>query len=134
MNDRPNSAELLAAARGFLETELIPSLADARLKFQTLIVANVLSIVEREIGLEEKHLDAEQADCTAALGTEKAWPTGLHERRLAIADANRELCDRIRAGEYDEPAAFRRLSELLQQSVTRKLEVANPKYLANFGK
>ena len=46
MNDRPTAAELLAAARQFLEAELIPTLGDARLRFQTLVAANVLAIAK----------------------------------------------------------------------------------------
>src|SRR5207302_6017650 len=56
MNDRPTAVELVAAARQYLERELIPTLSDARLRFQTLVAANVLSIVERELQTEEDHL------------------------------------------------------------------------------
>ena len=45
MNDRPTAAELLDAVRHFLETDLLPGLADARQRFQTLIAANVLAAV-----------------------------------------------------------------------------------------
>src|SRR5690242_14430603 len=49
MNDRPTAAELVFAVREHLEGELIPTLADPRLRFQTLVAANVLRIVEREL-------------------------------------------------------------------------------------
>jgi len=48
MTDRPNARELAAAVREFLETEILPTLDDQRLRFRTLVAMNALSIVERE--------------------------------------------------------------------------------------
>jgi Domain of unknown function (DUF6285) len=59
VHDRPTAAELVAAVRGFLEAELLPALADARLRFQALVAANVLGVAERELALEEQHLAEE---------------------------------------------------------------------------
>ena len=42
MNDRPSAPELIDAVRLYLEKELLPTLTDARQRFQTLIAANVL--------------------------------------------------------------------------------------------
>ena len=46
--DRPTAAELAIAVREFLETEILPTLDDHRLRFRTLVAMNALSIVERE--------------------------------------------------------------------------------------
>ena len=46
--DRPTAAELATAVREFLETEILPTLADHRLRFRTLVAMNALSIVGRE--------------------------------------------------------------------------------------
>ena len=46
--DRPSARELAAAVREFLETEILPTLDDQRLRFRTLVAMNALSIVERE--------------------------------------------------------------------------------------
>jgi hypothetical protein len=46
--DRPNARELAASVREFLETEILPSLDDPRMRFRTLVAMNALSIVERE--------------------------------------------------------------------------------------
>ena len=46
--DRPTAAELATAVREFLEAEILPTLADHRLRFRTLVAMNALSIVERE--------------------------------------------------------------------------------------
>ncbi len=48
MNDRPTAGELAAAVAGFLESEILPTLDDRRLRFRTLVAINALSIVERE--------------------------------------------------------------------------------------
>jgi hypothetical protein len=129
VNDRPTAAELVSATRQFLETELLPTLTDARLRFQTLIAANVLSIVERELLTEEQQLMEEWQ--RLELGEP---PARLADLRQAVRDANVQLCERIRRGEFDDKAQFRALSKELRKGVERKLEVANPRYLAGFQK
>jgi Domain of unknown function (DUF6285) len=131
MNDLPTALELLAAARYFLEKDLIPTLSDARLKFQTLITANVLAIVERELQTEQAHLQAEYTELSGQLGGMESAPTSLPAMRQAIYDANRHLCKQIRRGDHDDPLAFCALLNLLRASVERKLQVANPRYLAS---
>jgi hypothetical protein len=46
--DRPSGGELSAAVRDFLETEILPTLEDHRLRFRTLVAMNALGIVARE--------------------------------------------------------------------------------------
>jgi hypothetical protein len=48
MTDRPAAGELAAAVRDFLETEILPTLEDHRLRFRTLVAMNALGIVARE--------------------------------------------------------------------------------------
>ena len=48
MSDRPSAGELAAAVREFLESEILPTLDDQRLRFRTLVAMNALGIVERE--------------------------------------------------------------------------------------
>ena len=68
--DRPTAAELAESVREFLEAEILPVLADHRLRFRTLVAMNALGMVERETA-------APPPDSTA----------------------DRELARRIRAGE-----------------------------------
>jgi hypothetical protein len=49
MTDRPSAGELTAAVREFLESEVLPGLEDARLRYRMLVALNALSIVEREL-------------------------------------------------------------------------------------
>jgi hypothetical protein len=132
MNDRPTSAELIAAARQYLEGELIPTLTDGRLRFQTLVAANVLAIVERELHTEEDHLLQEWQELSRLVELEGQAPQRLPALRQNVHEANVELCRRIRQGAFDECSRFLSLSGRLRQMVERKLEVANPRYLASF--
>jgi hypothetical protein len=124
MHDRPTAAELIDAARHFLEAELLPALSDPRLRFQGLVAANVLAIAGRELAGEEEALRREWA----LLG-EGTSPAGLGELRAAVRAANVRLCECVRAGELDEPGAFRALAARLREAVVAKLQVANPRYL-----
>lgn len=132
MNDRPNADELVAAARQFLESELIPSLTDARLRFQALVTANVLGIVERELPAEETQLREEHAWLADLLGLPESPPERLSALKEAVRAANEELCKRIQSGAFDERSRFLTVIRGIRRGIERKLEVANPRYLASF--
>jgi hypothetical protein len=122
MIDRPVREELLTAVREFLETELIPALTDQRLRFQTLVAANVLSIAEREWKEGESLAAADRE------GLARWFP----EEQSNLQAQMKALCQRIRSGDFDNPVQFRALAAELRHSVERKLEVSNPRYLAAF--
>lgn len=130
MMDRPTSVELIHAVRHYLEKELQPALSDARLRFQTLVAAHVLGIVERELPIVEALLEEEGRLLEQILGQ----PVGSGQHREALRQevhrVNAELCQRIRQGRYDDPAEMKLLRGPLRQLVLRKLEVANPRHLA----
>jgi len=130
MNDRPSAVELVAAARMHLEKEVLPALAEPRLRFQTLVAANVLLIVERELALAESQLDAEWERLNALERSGPARPSSLEARREALAARRRALCERIRRGELDKGEAQRALFQHLRRTVEDKLRVANPRFLA----
>jgi Domain of unknown function (DUF6285) len=132
MNDRPTAEELVAAVRQFLEGELIATLTDARLRFQTLVASNVLTIVERELQVEEDQLLREWQWLAEVLELSGPAPERLAALRKAVRQANLQLCQRIRQGAFDQHSSFLELIRQLRQSVERKLQVANPRYLATF--
>jgi hypothetical protein len=134
MHDRPTPAELIDAVRRFLETELLPALGDARLRFQTLVAANALAIAGRELPLEEEHLREEWVRLRALLDLPEGPPATLAELRRAVRQGNEQLCARIRNGEFDDPQSFATLAQQLRYTVLRKLQVANPRYLASAAK
>src|SRR5262249_2057002 len=47
--DRPTPAELAEATREFLESEILPTVTEHRLKFRTLVAINALGILQREL-------------------------------------------------------------------------------------
>jgi hypothetical protein len=60
--DRPTASELVEATREFLEHEVLPTLADQRLRFRTLVAINALGIAQRELdSAEEEMLSVEEA-------------------------------------------------------------------------
>ncbi len=132
MQDRPAASELLAAVRQFLRDELAPSLGDHRQKFRTLIAANVLSVVERELTGEEDRLRAEWARLVAldgAAGEGAAPLETLDDVRARIDARKRALCARIRAGDADAGPWRRDALAYARWSVEAKLRVSNPRYL-----
>src|SRR5713226_1038274 len=59
-HDRPTAAELVEATREFLETEILPTLTDRRLRFRTLVAINALGIAQRELESGEEILAEEE--------------------------------------------------------------------------
>jgi hypothetical protein len=118
MNDRPSARELIDAVRLYLEKDLLPSLTDARQRYQALIAANVLSIAGRE-------LDAEDA----ADAEEREWLEALLGEAGDVRDLNQKLCEQIRRGAFDDPQRFAEATAVVRRVVVRKLEIANPRYL-----
>lgn len=128
MYDRPTAAELIEAARLHLEQQVIPAAkaVNHKLYFQTLVAANVLKIVERELSLDSTHLGAEWSRLNMLLGAAPI-PASTDEMQTALAERNAALCAAIRAGNYDTDRA---LFEHLKATTIEQLEVANPRYLS----
>lgn len=133
MNDRPAGNELLDAVRLFLEKELLPTLDDARLRFQTLIAINVLTIAGREWANEEPSLVEEYLLLAGLLGESKSPPGSLQALRQAVREGNEKLCQRIRSGALEAQQAEGEALKVVQQLVRRKLEIAHPRYLEKPG-
>ena len=113
---KPDAKILLQAAIGYLEQELMPTLADYH-RFQTRVTINVLKIVDRELELADRQALAEQARLTALLG-----------RDDALEALNDELVERIRTGAVplDGPS----LRDHVRRSLAEALAINNPKWLA----
>ncbi len=127
MQDRPTAPELLDAVRDFIATELLPTVGDARLRFRTLVAANLLDMLRRELVLEPALLRAEWERLAGLLGD--AGPPLANERELAttIAAQHAALCTLIR-----EDRTPNGTFAALMDSVRAKLEIANPRYLDSF--
>lgn len=109
VHGRPTASELAGAVEEFLRGDVLPAL-DGRLAFQTLVAANAVAILRRE-------LDAGPQAETA------------HANRLAAfgASDDADLAAAIRRGELDDRVPA--LIAALRASVEMKVSVTNPKYL-----
>jgi len=133
MQDRPTVPELLQAARDFLAQELLPTVADPRLRYHLQIALNVLRIVEREAPGEQSRLRAEHGALRDLLGLEPAAPPEDPALlRAEVLEANRALCERIRRGEADGGPWRPRVLAHVEAAVDAKLAVNNPAQHAAF--
>ncbi|MCZ6747998.1 MAG: DUF6285 domain-containing protein [SAR324 cluster bacterium] len=112
----PPAADLLLAARTYLEQELLPKLA-GRERFKTRVVINVLAQVQRELELGPALEEAESARLRDLLA----------DALDGLSAQNAELARRIRSGEigWEDEA----LIEHLRQTLIGALEIDNPKWL-----
>jgi hypothetical protein len=60
MSERPKAEELAEAIEEFLSGEILPTLADHRLRFRLLVALNALGIVRRELAKLPPEDDAER--------------------------------------------------------------------------
>ncbi len=125
MQDRPTSRELLDSVAQFLDSELIPTLNDPRLKFRARVAANVLTIVSREVELSDAQLRAERERLVTLLN-ESALTDDV---RGDVERMTRALARRIRAGDADEGTFHDAVFAHVEQTVIEKLQIANPRYL-----
>jgi hypothetical protein len=130
MADRPTIDELVSAAILHFETQVIPAVkGDGRLYFQTLVAINVLKVAERELKLGWSHLVAAWDGLNALEGEPLQLPASPDAAKAALEERERDLCVRIRAGDYDDEPRKAVLFGYLFESVKRSLEVANPRFL-----
>ncbi|MGH7895242.1 MAG: DUF6285 domain-containing protein, partial [Candidatus Binatia bacterium] len=97
MQDRPTAIELLTAVREFLEQEVLPGL-EGRKRFHTLVAANVLAVVARELEQEEGALVAEWWRLRDLIHIDDVAPPGrLTGLQAAVRALNARLVGRLRA-------------------------------------
>ena len=112
--DQPSMRELVEAVRDFLEQKAMPELK-GHTAFHARVAANALSIVAREL---------EQGPHSAKDELERLRKLLGHDGTLE--DLNRELCRRIRAGDFtlDTPG----LAEHLTITTREKVAIDQPNY------
>jgi signal transduction protein with GAF and PtsI domain len=62
VTERPTAQELTEAILEFVEGEILPTVADHRLRFRTLVAMNALGIVYRELAALPPEDDGEQRE------------------------------------------------------------------------
>ena len=127
MQDRPTAPELLDAVREFIASELLPTVSDARLRFRSLVAANLLDMLRRELALEPALLRAERERLAGLLGDAGSPPTDEANPAATVAAQQAALCALIR-----ENRAPTGTFAAVTDAVRAKLEIANPRYLDGF--
>ena len=127
MQDKPAAGELLKCVEAFLREEIVPA-TEGRKRFHALVAANATAIVARELELGPAALDREVSSLWKLLGRSGRPPKG-GDAAAAAAELNRELCERIDAGEADQGAFRNEVLLHLMETVDAKLAIDNPKAL-----
>ena len=112
--DQPSIRELVTAVRDFLETKAMPELK-GHTAFHARVAANALSIVARQLELYGHASEEETKRLAALLG---------HDGTLE--DLNRELCTRIRIGEFTLQTPG--LAAHLEATTRDKVAIDQPNY------
>ncbi len=123
---RPDSANLLRAARRTLLDAVAPALSGAA-RYNALMVANAMAIVLRDLDAGDNAEREELALFEALYGTETVDRAGAGD--AARLDAlGRRLAAEIRDGKWDDASPA--LMALLRARVRAKLARSNPNFLA----
>ena len=128
MQDRPTTRELVEAARELFEREVLPTIADPRLRFRTLVALNALGIAEREMFAGDVFVDEELGGLRGLLGKTGPLPESRAAKEAEAWALRGELATLIREGRAPEgTGAF------LKVSVGHKLAIASPRFTSRYG-
>jgi hypothetical protein len=97
VSERPTADELAEAIEEFLAGEILPTLADHRLRFRMLVALNALGIVERELAKLPAEDDTERWELAARIRA-----SDVPDDALARARADVEARLRISSPHYLE--------------------------------
>ncbi len=124
MQDRPDARELLEALEEFMR-ERSESSQDRFDRFQFLVAANSLSILQRELQMDDDFIRDEWTGLDALLGAEEP-PVRILDRAARLRERNGDLCDRIENGEFDGQGEDQLLRHIYT-TVFNKVRIANPR-------
>lgn len=117
--NRPSKEEILRGVSLFLKEDLAPAL-QGPFRFQALISASLLDIVLRELTLDPDSFFASR-NLDGLLGSGIQGGNSQEEKET-------NLCERIRAGDFDEGEARKRLFSYLAGEIRYKIQVDNPEW------
>ena len=115
VQDRPTAAELLEALSDFMRNRA-ENARDRWERFQFQVAANSISIIKREIEMEDGLKRAEWAGLDRLLGGEE-MPVEQAALAQRLNERNAELVERIRNGDFDGQAEERLLPHLWETVV-----------------
>lgn len=131
MREQPTGEMLLQAARDALKNKVLPLLqgdAAADAKREVLMVMNAVSIAQRELQMGNAPDETEWISLSSLLS--QSSPESSSDSSLNIAQANRDLAARIRAGLADPgTVAHAAVFAHLRRVGESRLQASNPKVL-----
>ncbi len=87
MQDRPTATEILATIGEYLQQDVLP-LVEGAVRYRTLVAANLVALLGREIDAGVGAAETERADLVALLGI--AGAEGGQARRVEDLSANQQ--------------------------------------------
>jgi hypothetical protein len=121
VHSRPTALELIEAVSEHLERDVVPSLSDPRVRFQTLVSVHALSIVARELARGSVDLKAAVERLSRlGLGTEGPDLEGR------FREGEEALARRIRGGELGESGQA--VLNHVRETLLARLRVASPDF------
>ena len=123
MQDRPTAAEILATIGEYLQQDVLP-LVEGAVRYRTLVAANLVALLGREIDAGVGATETERADLVALLGI--AGVEGAQERR--VEDLSAILQARLVAAGPHDGEFLQASREVLERSVRDKLATNKPGY------
>lgn len=130
MQDRPTATELLEAVQAHLGKNVVPALAEPQLRFRTLVAANVLGIVSRELALAGTQLAGEWQRLADLLLRDATPPATTAEQIAGVVEMREQLCAALTRGEHDEGERWEKLLDHCLRTAEEKLAISNPDFLA----
>lgn len=130
MQDRPTATELLQAVQAHLGRNVVPALPEPGLRFRTLVAANVLGIISRELKLASAQTADEWRRLSSLLQLRSTLPVTTDAQASEVVMMRQRLCAVIEEGEYDEPHLWQRLLDHCLRTAEEKLAISNPDFLA----
>ena len=127
MQDRPTATELLDALGEFMR-DRAENARDRWERFQFQVAANSLSIIKRELEMEDGFRRAEWEGLDRLLGAEDV-PVEQAAVARRLDERNAELAERIRRGDFDGEAEDQLLPHLWN-TIVNKVRIASPNEVA----
>lgn len=128
MQDRPSAAELLATIGEYLDQDVLP-LMQGNLRYHTLVAANLVAILGREVQAGTGPARREQAELTALLGEPGGGaPAGEEDLDASLLHLHGALQQRLLGAELPDRAFLLTARDALERATLDKLAVNKPGY------
>lgn len=124
MQDRPTAPELLDALSDFMR-DRAANARDRWERFQFQVATNSISIIKRELEMEDGFMREEWQALDALIGAEDI-PAGQAAFARRLQERNDVLVSHINRGDFDGPADEDRLVQYLWTHVVNKVRIASP--------